>query len=1061
MMRWIVGSSLRLRRLVVAAAVAVPVFAFVQLRDAPVDIYPEFMPPTVQIQTEALGLSAAEVEQLITVPIEQDLLNGVPWLDKIRSDSMTGLSSIDLIFERGTNVLQARQMVQERLSQAHALPAVGSAPIMIQPLASESRVMMIGLTSKQLSLIDMSVLARWKIKPRLMGIPGVANVAIFGLRDRQLQVRVDPEKLARSGVTLDSVINTTGNALWVSPLTFLEASTPGTGGFVDTANQRFGVQHVQPITTPDQLASVTLHNADGRTMRLGEVAGVVEDHQPLIGDAVLRDGPALMLVIQKFPEANTREVTRDLEDAMAALAPGLRGITIDTKVFRPASFIDQALHNVGTAAVVALLLVLVLLTLLFFSWRVAVVSLVSMTVSLAAAVAVLDLRGATFNTMVLAGLVVALVVVIDDVVVSASSIGRRLREHREIGDGRSTTEVLTEAVLEDRGPLLYATLVLLLAAVPVFLLSDVAGSFGRPLVTSYALAVLASFVAALTVTPALAVGLLSGRGAPHRTDVPPVHRWIERGTKQTLGRYVRRPVVAYVGVAVLALGALAVLPQLSSRALIPAPHQRQLVVPFQAAPGASVPAMDRIAAAATREVRAVPGVTEVGVHVGRAITSDQIVATSAGELWVTIADDAPYDATIDAIRRRLSNHPEFDHRLATYAEDRLRAADTGSTRPVVVRVYGPDLPQLRAQAEKVRRAISSVDGVDGARVQTLSTEPTLQIKVDLAAAQRVGIKAGDVRRETATLLSGLLVGNLYEQQKIFDVVVWGDPATRSDVASVENLLIDTPDGGHIRLGEVASVQLRPYPTVIRHDDVSRSLAVTADVSGRGVGDAVDDIRSRVAALRFPLEYHAEVFDDYSDAQRADLRVLGIAVAAALGILLLLQAATGSWRAALLLFVTLPLALVGGVLTAGLAGGLMSAGALSGLLAVLAVAARHNIVLVRRFLQLRADGDPLVPAAAVRAAQERSAPVVVCALTTAVAVLPLVVVGTVAGEEVVHALAVVLLGGLVTSAVLTLLILPVLCVRFVPAAPGRDLGPQDVAVRVPAPRETETDRVPAT
>ncbi len=509
----------------------------------------------------------------------------------------------------------------------------------------------------------------------------------------------------------------------------------------------------------------------------------------------------------------------------------------------------------------------------------------------------------------------------------------------------------------------------------------------------------------------------------------------------------------------LAIGALAVLPQLDGGALIPAPQQRQLVVPFQAAPGASVPAMDEIAAAATKEVRAVPGVTDVGVHVGRAIMSDQIVPTTSGELWVTVDDEAPYDETVAAIRRRLDEHPEFDHQLATYANERLQAASTGTTHPVLVRVYGPELAKLRASAEKVRQAISSVDGVVNTRVQRIATEPTLQIKVDLAAAQRVGIKPGDVRRETATLLAGLLVGNLYEQQKIFDVVVWGDPSIRSDVAGVQNLLIDTPDGGHIRLGDVASVQLRPYPTSIRHDDVSRSLAVVADVTGRGVDAVVGDVRDQVAALGFPLEYHAEVFDD-SDGRRADLRLLGIAMVAALGIFLLLQAATGSWRAALLLVLTLPLATVGGVLSAGLAGGLMSAGALAGLLAVLAIATRHNIVLVRRYQQLRTDGEPLGPPAAVRAAQERSSPVLLTVLATAVTLLPFVVVGTVAGEEVVHPLAVVLLGGLLTSALLTLLVLPVLCVRFVPpddlAAPSASPASGDERIiRIPESRGRET------
>src|SRR6266700_8173184 len=314
-MGWIVGSGLRFGRIVVALAIGLLVIGIAQLRAAPVDVYPEFLPTSVEVQTEALGLSAAEVEQLITVPLEQDLLNGVPWLDKIHSASMPGLSAIELTFQPGTNLYAARQMVQERMTQAHALPNVGSPPIMIQPLASASRVAMIRLSSRQVSLIDMSVLARWKIRPRLMGVRGVANVAIYGQRDRQLQVQVDPRRLRAKHVSLTRVIETAGNALWVSPLTFVEASTPGTGGFFESANQRLSVQHISPISTPPPLAAVPVQ--DSGKLRLGDVANVIEDHQPLIGDAVSKGHPSRFLVIEKFPGADTLKVTRDVEAAMA------------------------------------------------------------------------------------------------------------------------------------------------------------------------------------------------------------------------------------------------------------------------------------------------------------------------------------------------------------------------------------------------------------------------------------------------------------------------------------------------------------------------------------------------------------------------------------------------------------------------------------------------------------------------------------------------------------------------------------------------------------------------
>ena len=361
MIKWIVGAALRFSGLVVAVAIGILGAGLFQLHRQAVDVYPEFEPPDIQIQAEALGLSAQEVEQLITVPLEQDLLNGIPWVKHIRSRSMPGLSAIDLQFEPGTDLLAARQLTQERMSQAKALPNVGTPPIMIQPTSSTSRVAMIAMRSDTVSEMQMSVLARWQIRPRLMSIPGVSNVSVWGMRDRQLQVQVDPQRLHSRKVTLTQLIESTGNALWVSPLSFVEASTPGTGGLVETPNQRLGVQHIQPINTPDQLANVAVEGTRTPPLRIGDVATVTEDHQPLIGDASLDGTPSLMLVVERFPDANTAQLTRDVDEALDAMAPGLAGIEMDAQVFRPASYMNAALNHLGVAGLVGLLLFVVAL----------------------------------------------------------------------------------------------------------------------------------------------------------------------------------------------------------------------------------------------------------------------------------------------------------------------------------------------------------------------------------------------------------------------------------------------------------------------------------------------------------------------------------------------------------------------------------------------------------------------------------------------------------------------------------------------------------------------------
>jgi CzcA family heavy metal efflux pump len=1037
MMRWIVGSSLRFRFLVIPVAAALLVLGIAQLRQAPVDVLPEFTPPLVDIQTEALGLSAEEVEQLVTVPLEQDLLNGVAFLDQIRSQSLPGLSRIELIFEPGTDVLKARQLVQERLIQAPGgTPNVAKAPVMLQPLSSTSRVMMIGLSSSDVSLIDMSVLARWKIRPRLMGVPGVANVAIWGQRERQLQVQVDPEMLRAQGVSLDQIIQTTANALWVSPLSFTEASTPGTGGFIDTSNQRLGIQHILPITTAEDLSEVTVEDTGATRMRLGDVAQVVEDHQPLIGDATAGSGPSLLLLVQKFPGANTAEVTRGVEEALEDMRPGLSGITIDTGLYRPATFIETAERNLALALLIGLVLMVALLGGFLLDWRVALISLVTIPLSLVTAAYVLYLRGVTFNTMVLAGLVIAIGVVVDDAIVDVDNVRRRLHERRQAQaqtrqEGQEPALVtILRACLEVRGPLLYATLIVALATVPLFFVQNLTGSFVRPLAASYLLAVLASMLVALVVTPGLTLLLLGRAGARRRES--PLARWLERGHSAALTRLVLRPRAGFVLVGVVALAGVAVLPLLGGRSTLPPLHDRDLLIQWQGAPGISQPEMDRITERATRELRSIAGVRDAGAHVGRAITSDQVVNVNSGELWVSIDPGADYDRTVAAIRRAVAGYPGFTHNLVTYPEQRMQQVETGQSDPLVVRVFGQDLKVLAAKAEEVRGAIAGVDGVTAPRVEVPATEPAVQIQVSLAAAERHGIKPGDVRRAAATLLSGVTVGNLFEEQKVFDVVVWGTPPTRHSLTSLQNLLVDTPEGEQVRLGDVASVRIAPDPVVLNHDDVSRYVDVTAGVRGRSLGAVTSDVERRVRAIQFPLEHHAEVLTEATERGDARQQVWFIWAAAAIGVFLLLQAAFASWRLATLVFLTLPLALAGGVLAAfAFTQPVTALGSFAGLLGVLAVAVRSGVVLVRRYQRLQQEGEEFGAGLVLRGAQERLAPIAMTVLTTALGLVPLLLFGDVPGLEVVRPLAVVVLGGLVTTALVSLLILPFLYLRFGP------------------------------
>ena len=1004
-MDWIIGSGLRFGRLVVALAIGLTVIGIAQLRSAPVGVYPEFMPPSVEIQTEALGLSAAEVEQLITLGLEQDLLNGVPWLDRIHSSSMPGLSVIDLTFQPGTDLYAARQQVQERMTQAHALPNVGSPPIMIQPTAAEGRIAMIRLSSSSVSPIDMSVLARWKIKPRLMGVPGVANVAIYGQRDRQLQVQVDPRKLRAEHVTLTQLIETAGNALWVSPLTFVEASTPGTGGFFESANQRLSVQHISPISTPQQLAAVPVQ--DSGKLRLGDVANVIEDHQPLIGDAVPNGHPSLFLVIEKFPGADTLKVTRDVEAAMADMAPGLKGIAIDTQGYRPASFIEAALRNAGWAALIGFMLLIALLLAMFGSWRPALIGAIVLPVSLTMAAYVLYLQGTTFTTITLLGLAAAVCIVVDDVITDINAASRVTAEGAE---GEAPVRAAFSAV---RGPLVFATLALLLGTVPFLFLGSVVTAFSRPLVLAFALAVLSSMVVSFLLTPTLGVLLLRGPDGRQEARRPGP---LVRGTRRIFDRgfaAIAPPGRAWALAGVLVLALLAIIPQTGGNSsVLPALQDRNLLLHVEAAPGTSLIEMDRITATAGNELQTLPGVKSVGTHVGRAIGSDQLTNVNSAEVWITLDDRADYARTKAAITTVMHGYPGLRTDLVTYPGDRVGQVTAGQRDDLLVRVYGADLNVLQQKAGAVRAMLTRVSGVANPAVRPIPQQPTVAVKVNLAAAQKYGLRPGDIRRDATTLTSGLIVGNLYEQSKIFDVVIWGAPQTRSNLTELGNMLIDTPGGGQVVLKDVASLTVRAEPAAIVHDDVLRSMEVAARVTG-DPSEVAAAVRAQIARIPMPYEYHAEVFGSATIRSSDATRGLAYGAVALAGIFLLLQAAVASWRRAGLMLASLPLSAVGGVLTAPLAGGISNIASLTGLFAVMALALRACVLLGRRI-----DSG-------VEAARERTVAVLQTALATAAIMVPAAFMSSGPGLELLHPLAVTILGGLVTLLLVQGLLLPAL------------------------------------
>ncbi|HMI72585.1 MAG TPA: efflux RND transporter permease subunit [Solirubrobacteraceae bacterium] len=1026
-MRWIVSRSLRFRWLVIFAAVATMVLGIAQIPNTKVDVFPEFTPPQVEVQTIALGNSSNEVEEFITVPIEQQL-NGLPGLEELRSKSVSQLSSIRLIFKQGTNELRARQLVQERMSQiTPTLPTWASPPWMMPPLSATSRIMKIGLEPQGLNLVEMSAVAYWKIRQRLLRVPGVAQVNIFGERLQQRHVQVDPRKLAANGVALERVMEVSADAFDAGVLQYTESFLPGTGGFIEPNGQRLNVENVQPIVSPEDLGNVPVVQRGGRVLRLSDVASVREDHMPLWGDAVINDGPGLMLIVQKFRGANTMEVTSGIEDAMDELRPGLPGLKFDTTIFRPATFVEQSLDNLTKALIIGVLLVIAIIAAFLFQLRTAFISLIAIPLSLLAAVLVLDLRDATINVMVLAGLVVAIGVVVDDAIIDVENIVRRLRQARAAGSSRSTFGIVLDASIEVRSAITYATVINIVAIVPVFFLQGLSGAFFQPLVLSYGLAVLVSMLVALTVTPALCLLLLS-RGRL-RQDDSPLLRVLKRGYAAVLALLLRRPAPALAMAAALAVAGALIYPTLGSQ-LLPNFKERDFLMHWLTEPSTSVKEEQRISVLACKDLRAIPGVRNCGSHIGQALEGDEVYGPYFGENWISVSNNVDYDKTLAAVHRTVEGYPGLYRDVQTYLRERIKEVLTGTSESIVVRLFGPDLDVLRDKAEEVTKRIAGIDGVIDAHPDFSEDLPHVEVEVDIAAARRHGLKPGDVRRQSSTLIASEEVSDLFYKGHAYDVHVWSIPSARDSVSDVESLPIDTPAGRQVRLSDVADVRMAPTPNAIERELLSRRIDVGANVSGRALTSVVSDVQKSLADVKFPREYHAEVLGESTELNAAQDRLLLFGAIAAVAIFLLLQAAFGSLRLALLTFVLLPMALVGGVLAVWLGDGVLSLGSLVGFLTVFGIAARNGILMVSHFQHLeRHEGEPFGPELVMRGAKERLAPILMTACATGLALVPLAVAGSIPGHEIEHPMAIVILGGLVTATLLNLFVLPSLYLRF--------------------------------
>jgi CzcA family heavy metal efflux pump len=1020
MLRRIVHFSLRFRGIVIVLACAAVAYGLYVAEHTKLDVFPEFAPPQVVIQTEAPGLSPEEVEALVTRPIENSI-NGTPELVTIRSQSIQGLSAITAVFSDRADIYRVRQMVSERLTQvAGALPQGVKSPVMGPLTSSTSLTLVIGLTSTNRSPMELRTFADWTARPRLLAVPGVAKVDIFGGEVRQIQIQVKPDRLMDYGLALDDV------------LAAARQSTAVRGaGFVENANQRIVLRTQGQSLTPQQLGEVVLAHHDGQTVRLKDVAKVVEGAEPKFGDALVMGERGVILLVSSQFGANTMNVTRNVEAALNELSPafGAENIAVNPRLFRPANFIEASIRNVDQSLLIGGILVAVVLFFFLLDWRTALISFTSIPLSLLAAVIVLDRCGVSLNTLTLGGFAIAIGVVVDDAVIDVENILRRVQENLTLAQPRPVFHVVLEASLEVRSAVVYATFIVALVFFPVLTLTGIQGKLFSPLATAFILAVFASLAAALTVTPALCLAMLS-RTKPQ--EEPKYVRWLKGQHRGWLEALSQRPRTVIVAALLMFLAAAATLPFFGGE-FLPEFREGHFVLHMAALPGTSLEESLRLGKQVTEELLKNPHIRSVSQQAGRAENGEDTWGTHYSELHVELqplgGDEA--ESVAGEIREALKEFPGLTFRIMSPLAERIEETISGATAQVVINIFGNDLDALDQKAEEVRQVLANIKGAADVQIESQPGSPEMVLKLRPERLTQCGFRPVDVLDAVQTAYQGTDVAQTFDANRVFDVTVVLAEASRKAPETIGSLMLRNAEGLRLPLRELVEM----YPTtgryMIVHEGARRRQQVTCNVAGRDMASFIEDMKKQIAAkVSFPAGVYA-VFAGSGLAQSAARQELLLhSAVAAVGIVLLLSIVFRNMRNLLLVLVNMPFALIGGVLAVFATGGSLSLGSLVGFVTLFGLTTRNSIMMISHFEHLvQREGMTWGLEAAIRGASERLLPILMTALVTALGLFPLAIGSGEAGREIEGPMAIVILGGLLTSTVLNLLVLPTLALRY--------------------------------
>jgi CzcA family heavy metal efflux pump len=1027
MLQALVKFSLKFRGIVVALACVLLAYGFYVAKNAKLDVFPNFVQPQVVIQTEAPGLSPEQIEALVTRPIETTV-NGLGDMESLRSESIEGLSIITVVFKEGMDVFRARQMLAELLAEtAGALPATVKTPKMTPLTSSTMDLLKIGLVTDKMSPMELRTFADWTLKPRLLSVPGVAKCSLFGGEVRQLQIQVLPERLLAYGLALSDV------------LAAARVSTAVMGaGYVETSNQRITIQTEGQAVTPEVLGEVVVAHTNNFSVRLKDVARVVERAEPKFGDCVIQGRWGVLMTMSSQYGANTMEVTKLLEAALDEMKPVFEkeGITVYPRLHRPATFIENALRNMKHSLALGGVLVAVVLFLLLGSVRTAAISLTAIPLSLLTAVIVLEKFGITINTITLGGLVIALGEVVDDSIIDVENIFRRLRENKTLAQPRPVFSVVLDASLEVRRAVVFATFIVALIFLPVLTLTGLQGSFFAPLALSYILAIMASLLVALTITPALAL-LFFDKGV-RKPDEPRLQHWLKTNYRKSLGFVACWPRVIVAAVALLCIVAATRLPFFGG-GFLPEFREGHLVLQIFAAPGTSLPEMRRIGTKISEELLKNEHIATAEQQVGRAELGEDPWGPHRSEFHVDLKPMPGREEAgmADAVRYILKKVPGIQFEVLTFLGDRISETLTGETAPVVVNIFGDDLDVLDEKAREVAAVLRAVPGNADVEVKSPPGAPRMVVRLRPDRLTQFGFRPVEVLEAIETSYQGTVVAQTHRANQVAGVAVILEEKTRQDPEGIGSLLVRSPLGALMPLRELAEI----YPTSgrfsILHEGARRRQTVTCSASGRDVTSFVEEARKQVAAnVNFPAGTYAAFSGAAQAKEKAQRELLLHSAIAAVGILLLLSVVFHNWRNLLLVLANVPFALVGGVLAMWLTGvfhsgeSALTIGSLVGFVTLFGITTRNSIMMISHYEHLvNEEGMTWGHEAVMRGASERLMPILMTATVTALGLLPLALGGDEAGREIEGPMAIVILGGLVTSTALNLLVLPTLASRY--------------------------------